>query len=149
MPDTSSHNLIDAVQQDHREVERLLDAVESASGDARRDAFAQLVEKLKAHEAAEQKVVHPLTTELGDADEAEALEAEESAAEKAIKELEGLDVDSPEFEAGFARLRSDVVQHAEEEEREEHPLILSETSDDELQRRGAEFEAAERTAAEG
>jgi hypothetical protein len=42
-----------------------------------------------------------------------------------------------------------VIQHAEEEEREEHPLILSETSDDELQRRGAEFEAAERTATEG
>ena len=105
------------------EVERMLDAVESASGDARRDAFAQLVEKLKAHEAAlqEQQVVHPLTTELGDADEADALEAEESAAEKAIKELEGLDVDSPEFEAGFARLRSDVLEQArEEEEREEH-----------------------------
>ncbi len=149
MPDTASNNLIEAVQQDHREVERMLEAVESASGDVRRDAFSQLVEKLKAHEAAEQQVVHPLTTELGDADEAAALKAEESAAEKAIKELEGLDVDSPEFESGFARLRSDVLEHAEEEEREEHPLILSETSDDELQRRGAEFEKAEQAASEG
>ena len=139
--------LIDAIQRDHREVEEMLEAVTSAKGSARRDAFEQLAAKLKAHEAAEQKVVHPLTVEEGDADEARALQAEESAASSALKELEGLDVDSPEFENAFARLKEDVLAHAEEEEHEEHPRLMRETSTDELERRKQMFEDAERDAA--
>ena len=139
--------LIDVIQHDHHEVEEMLQAVGSASGAARRDAFGRLASKLKAHEAAEQKVVHPLTADEGDTDEAQALQAEESAASKALKELEGLDVDSAEFENGFARLKADVLAHAEEEEREEHPRLMRETSPDELQRRKQMFEDAERDAA--
>jgi len=138
--------LIDAIQRDHHEVEAMLQAVASASGAARRDAFEQLTVKLKAHEAAEQKVVHPLAAEEGDADEARALRAEESAASKALTELEGLDVDSREFESGFARLKADVLAHAQEEEREEHPRLMRETSADELERRKEMFEDAERKA---
>jgi hemerythrin superfamily protein len=136
--------LIEAVQRDHREVEKLLGAVASASGEARRVAFRQLATKLKAHEEAEQKVVHPLTAAEGATDEAKSLQAEESAASKALKQLERLDVDSPEFERKFARLRSDVLAHAQEEEREEHPRLQSDTSRDELERRGRMFEDAER-----
>ena len=77
-----------------------------------------------------------------------ALRAEESAAEKALGELESLDVDSPEFERGFARLKADVLAHAQEEEREEHPRLMDETSPEELERRGQMFEDAERAAAE-
>ena len=139
--------VIDAIQRDHREVEQLLEAVTSRSGDARRRAFDELAAKLKAHEAAEQKVVHPLTEEEGDADEAEALRAEESAASKALAGLVGLDVDSAEFERGFARLKADVLAHAQEEEHDEHPRLMAETSSDELQRRRQMFEDAERDAA--
>jgi len=140
--------VIDAIQRDHREVEQMLEAVTSRSGDARRQAFDQLAAKLKAHEAAEQKVVHPLTEEEGDADEAEALRAEETAASKTLRELEGLDVDSAEFERGFARLKADVLAHAQEEEHDEHPRLMRETSADELQRRRQMFEDAERDAAD-
>ena len=149
MADEKSGGLVDAIQRDHREVEQMLEAVGSASGAARRRAFEQLAAKLKAHEAAEQAVVHPLAAAEGDAEEAEALRAEESAASSALKELEGLDVDSPEFERGFARLRADVLAHAEEEEHDEHPRLLRDTPDDELERRGQMFEAAERDAASG
>ena len=148
MADDKSATVIDAVQRDHREVEHLLEAVESTSGSGRELAFGQLAAKLKAHEAAEQKVVHPLTVEAGDAEEAQALRAEESAAAKSLKELEGLDVDSAEFATGFARLKTDVLAHAEEEEHDEHPRLLRETPDDELQRRKQMFEDAERDAAE-
>ena len=101
-------DVIDAVRRDHREVEAMLEAVESSSGDERRRAFEQLGVKLKAHEAAEQKVVHPLTAEEGSADEVDTLLTEESAASSALKKLEGLDVDSAEFERGFARMKADV-----------------------------------------
>jgi len=112
MADDKRGTVIEAIERDHREVEQMLEAVTSASGDSRQRAFEQLAAKLKAHEAAEQKVVHPLTAEEGDADEAEALRAEESAAAKALQELESLDVDSAEFETGFARLKADVLAHA-------------------------------------
>jgi hypothetical protein len=139
--------VVDVIQRDHREVEEMLQAVVSASGSARRDAFATLAAKLKAHEAAEQKVVHPLTADEGDAEEAATLQAEESAASKALERLEDLDVDSSEFESAFAHLRTDVLAHAQEEEREEHPRLLRETSADELARRAEMFEKAERDAA--
>jgi hypothetical protein len=148
MADDRSGTLIDAIQRDHREVEQMLEAVESASGDGRHRAFEQLAAKLKAHEAAEQKVVHPLTAEEGDAEEAQALRSEESKAAEALTELEGLDVDSPEFERGFARLKADVLAHAQEEERDELPGLLRDTPDDELRRRRQLFEDAERDAAQ-
>lgn len=140
---TKGEGLIEVVQRDHREVERMLETVASASGESRRQAFEQLAEKLKAHEAAEQKVVHPLAASEGEEKKAAALRSEESAASALLKKLKGLDVDSPEFEAGFARLKADVLAHAEEEEHEEHPRLVSETSPEELQRQGQEFKKAE------
>ena len=92
--------------------------------------------------------MHPLTADEGDADEAQALRAEESAASRALKELDGLDVDSAEFESGFARLKADVLAHAQEEEHEEHPRLVRETPVDELERRKEMFEDAEREASE-
>ena len=149
MSDDRRTDLIAAIQRDHREVEQLLTTVTSASGDARRRAFAELADKLKAHEAAEQKVVHPLTEQEGDPEEAQALRAEESAAAKALGKLEGLDADSPEFERAFEQLKADVLAHAQEEERDEHPRLQRETSADELERRGEQFEAEEARAAKG
>ena len=146
MADKKSGSVIDAIQRDHREVEQMLGMVESSSGDARHRAFEQLAAKLKAHETAEQQVVHPLTAQAGDADEAQALQAEESAAAKALEKLEGLDVDSPEFADGFARLKADVLAHAQEEEHDEHPRLMRDTSADELARRRQMFEDAERDA---
>lgn len=146
MADDKRGSVIDAIQRDHREVEQMIEVVESASGDVRHRAFEQLAVKLKAHEAAEQSVVHPLTADAGDADEAQALQAEESAAAKALRELEGLDVDSPAFEAGFARLKVDVLAHAHEEEHDEHPRLMRDVPADELERRRQMFEDAERDA---
>lgn len=65
MTQNTSGNRIGAVERDHREVEQMLAAVTSASGAKRRDAVQELAAKLRAHEAAEQKVVHPLTAEEG------------------------------------------------------------------------------------
>jgi hypothetical protein len=144
---TNKSTVIDAIQRDHREVEQMLEAVTSASGEARRRAFDQLAAKLKVHEAAEQQVVHPLSAEEGNAGEAQVLEAEESAASRALQELEGLDVDSREFENGFARLKADVLAHAQEEEHDEHPRLMRDTPTEELERRKDMFEKAEREAA--
>jgi hypothetical protein len=44
---------------------------------------------------------------------------EESAAEKALADLEGLDIESDDFVTGYTKLCADVVAHAEREEHEE------------------------------
>ena len=75
------------------------------------------------------------------------LQAEESAASQALAKLEGLDVDSAPFESGFAKLKADVLAHAQEEERDEHPRLVQDTPADELERRKAQFEKVEREAA--
>lgn len=139
--------VIAAVQQEHREIEQMLDRVESASGDTRRDAFGRLASKMKAHEMAEEKVVHPLAEQEGNGGTVEMLVDEESTASQALARLEAMDVDSKEFEKAFSELKRDVLAHAQQEEREEHPGLMQDTSSEELERRAGLFEQAERDAA--
>jgi hemerythrin superfamily protein len=138
--------VVGAVQRDHREIEQMLDNVESSSGAKRQDAFARLAEKLQAHEAAEEKVVHPLAKDEGNAGTVDELVGEEQTASKALEKLQGLDVDSEAFEQAFQQLKRDVLAHAEQEERDEHPRLLEETPADELERREGMFEREERSA---
>lgn len=136
------------VQQDHREIEQMLDRVETSGGAARRDAFDRLASKMKAHETAEEQVVHPLAKQEGNADTVDELVGEENTASQALQRLEGMDVDSDEFERAFAELKRDVLAHAQQEEREEHPGLMHDTPADELERRADLFEQAEEDAAE-
>ena len=144
MTDDQARGVIAAVQRDHREIEQMLAAVESTSGAARRQAFDRLAGKLKAHEAAEEQVVHPLAKDEGNRAAVEDLVGEETSAAKALTKLDGMDVDSQEFDRAFASLKRDVLSHAQEEEREEHPALLEDTPVDELERREKMFEKAER-----
>jgi hypothetical protein len=138
--------VVAAVQQDHREIEEMLDRVEMASGDARKGAFDRLASKMKAHETAEEQIVHPLAKQEGNTDTVEELVNEEMSASRALKKLEGMDVDSDEFETAFAQLKRDVLAHARQEEREEHPSLMEDTPADELERRAGMFEKAEQAA---
>jgi hemerythrin superfamily protein len=141
-------DLIAAVRRDHREIEQMIDAVESTSGGERREALDRLVQKLKAHETAEEEVVHPLAKDEGNEQTVGALIAEETAASRALAKLEGLDTDSRGFDEAFASLKRDVLAHAQQEERDEHPRLAQQTPNDELARRGAMFEKAENDAAQ-
>jgi hypothetical protein len=99
---------------------------------------------MKAHEAAEEQVVHPLAQAEGNADTVNELVDEEMTAAKVLEKLEGMDVDSAEFEQQFAELKRDVLSHARQEERDEHPRLLEDTAPEDLERRGKMFENAER-----
>ncbi len=147
MNDDSATGVVAAVQRDHREIEQMIENVESSTGDARRQAFDRLASKLKAHEHAEEAVVHPLAKDEGNAETVTELVDEETTASKALQQLQGMDVDSGEFDAAFAKLKKDVLAHAQQEERDEHPQILHDTSAEELERRAEQFEQAEGDAA--
>src|SRR6476620_11380692 len=138
--------VIAVVQRDHKEIERMLDDVESTSGPDRERAFDALVHKLLAHESAEQQVVHPLGEQAG-ADEIERdVEGEEHSAETALKKFDDLDVNSAEFRDAFEKLKRDVKAHAQHEERDEHPRIMAEVPRQTLERLAQAFEEAEQKA---
>jgi hemerythrin superfamily protein len=147
MSNAKPTGVVAAVQRDHRDIEKMLDEVEKASGTARREAFERLATKLKAHEEAEDEVVHPLAKEEGAGEKVDHLEDEEDEASQMLTRLQKMDCDSDEFTRLFAELKQDVLHHAQEEEKDEHTRIMRDTPPDELERRGEMFEAAEDKAA--
>ena len=146
MSNGQTSGVVASVQQDHREIEQMLDRVEAASGDARRAAFERLATKMKAHETAEEQVVHPLAKQEGNGVTVDELVDEEDTASQALQRLASMDVDSDEFEQAFTELKHDVLAHAQQEEREEHPSLMHDTSSEELDRRAKMFEQAEQAA---
>jgi hemerythrin superfamily protein len=136
----ASDGLVAAVQQVHEQIKSLLNEV--AGG--KRDAFETLAATAAAHEAAEQKVVHPLTqrAEGGEAVAAERVD-EEREGEDVLERLKALGVDHPQFDELFSKFRTAVLQHATNEETKEHP-ILERTLSPEASRKAAdEFRAAQ------
>ncbi|MGK5637527.1 hemerythrin domain-containing protein [Streptomyces sp. URMC 126] len=117
-PDTDVVGLLTA---QHGWIRDLFDEVERTEGDERRDAFRRLVRLLAVHETAEEEVVHPFVRRSvdGGKDIAEDRLAEEREAKEALKRLDGMDPDDPEFLPGLLALRSAVTEHARAEERYE------------------------------
>ncbi len=139
----SAIGVIGRVQQDHAKIKAMMTEVETTTGEAKRDAFEDLVRQLAVHETAEEEVVHPLAKDAGGDQVANERLREEDAAKKLLADLDGMDVTSPDFEPRFTQLRMNVLEHAEREEREEHPLIAGAESPEELERAGRLFGIAE------
>ncbi len=143
---TRPDDLVAAVLEDHADIQSLLNDVDTSTGDSRQEAFEQLVAKLAVHETAEEQVVHPLARRVADADGVvdERIE-EEDKGKKALAELEKMGTSAPEFQSKFDQLRVDVLQHAENEEHKEHPL-LELADEDRLVKAATAFRAAQRIA---
>lgn len=144
--DQSATGVIDVIRRDHREIEEMLAEVEGAKGQSREEAFSALAQKLKAHETAEQEVVHPITDEVGAPDVADSVEKEETIASQILASMEDLDVSSDEFETKFQELKAGVMAHAQHEEAEEHPRIMESESAETLEELGRDFESVENAA---
>jgi iron-sulfur cluster repair protein YtfE (RIC family) len=141
-------NLVDALVEDHKEVKQLFSAMETATGEHRRDLFDQLREQLVRHEVAEEEIVRPLTRKYVPGGDmiADARIAEESAAERLLKVLEKTSFDSAEWNRDLAELRNSVLLHAAEEESDEFPLLRQHVEDKDLVRYGDVFETAKKVA---
>ncbi len=104
----------------HDQIAALLRAVQQTAGEDRRLAFDEFSAYLAAHEAAEEEAVHP-AARTGAGGVMEQRLAEEHDAGTLITTLEGLDVDSADFNTTFEQLNRAVLQHAHHEERDEFP----------------------------
>ncbi len=139
---TADTNVIDVIQNEHREIEALLAKVADANSPGRVAAFDELAEHLAKHEAAEQAVVRPEIEKI-DGAEADSREAEEAKADEMLERLRALEVGSGEFDALFRTFRAAVLSHAKHEEAEEHPKLEANLDAERLEQMGDDFVQAE------
>lgn len=140
-------SIVAVLLKQHVLIRHLFAKVASAHGEARRVAFDSLRTVLAVHEAGEEIVVRPVSKKAADGSIAEARNAEEKAAAETLAGLERFeDLDSPEFAVALAAFEKDVTAHAEQEEREEFPYLLTTLDDDRQLKMGARLLKVEETA---
>jgi hemerythrin superfamily protein len=136
-------DVIDLLVAQHNEIKALFAQVRAAQGEAKRQAFQDLVRLLAVHESAEEQVVHPAArADAGDA-VVDARLHEEDRAKHALSELYDLGVDAADFDARFAAFELEVLTHATHEEQEEFPELRRNTDTDKLRRMAGAVRAAE------
>jgi hypothetical protein len=147
---TRELDAIDLLLEQHAHIEDLFRAVLKASGDARREAFDDLVRLLAMHETAEEEVIHPLARRRVDGGDA-VIERRLEEEREAKQMLAGL-VDMADrgdgaldesFEVELRRLRLAVLAHARKEERCEFGWLRHAVGEDRLRTLAGAVRAAE------
>jgi hemerythrin superfamily protein len=143
-----SQNGIDFLLGQHQQVEKLLDAVKTGSGEAKKQSFDELRELLAVHETAEELILRPVTRNSveGGKEIADARIAEENEAKDVLSQLEKLDVSSQEFTTMFESFAGDVQKHAHNEETYEFPKVQESQDADALAKLEKALEVAEKMA---
>lgn len=140
--------LVALLLADHQEAKRLLDRFDSLPASQRDQAFCEVTYELVRHEVAEEEVVYPALRRYVDGgdDIADMRIAEQSTAEQLLADMEKAGVESPEFSSMFVKLRTDVLAHAEAEERTVFPELTSCIGADDLRQLGRRYETAKKAA---
>lgn len=146
--DSQITDIVDALKQDHRAAEQLLDAFDTPAVARREDWFCNLRESLVRHEVAEEIAVYPAIRHLGDptVDVINARIEEQAGAERLLSAMEKMDLDSEEFADTFVALKSAVLQHARNEETTVFPAIESHKSFEQRRMMGQRYERAKAAA---
>ncbi|MEU6852169.1 hemerythrin domain-containing protein [Actinacidiphila alni] len=132
--------------EQHARIRGLFARIALGEGDEKKAAFDQLRGLLAVHEAAEELILRPVAKKTAGESEADARNAEEKEASRVLKQLESMDVASPEFESAIAEFEQAVSAHAEHEEREEFPAIVAQCTADQRYSMGERLRRAEHLA---
>jgi hemerythrin superfamily protein len=117
-------DVVDVLLDQHDQIRRSLEEVATAVGEAKAVAFLEVETNLYVHETGEQQVVHPVMRDVaGESGLVDGLVAEEQDADRLLGRLRDLDVNHPDFDTLFARLRDTVTAHLQAEEGEEFPRL--------------------------
>jgi hypothetical protein len=126
MSDAQPETHVEAVLRvQHDRIESLLTAVSRGPADTRATTFEALSMLVLLHETAERRVLDPVLQELGDAGRQIVLRRRISEGRilDALTSLRQMDATSRRFLQWFLRLRVDMEDHMEAEERELFPLL--------------------------
>lgn len=144
---TATHDKSDAIdflQTQHSEIRDLMERVEREAGEEKAELFQCLVRLLAVHETAEEEVVHPEARQSDLAGRVvDARVGEEGKAKQMLADLEEMGVHDPAFDTNFAAFRAAVLEHAENEESLEFPLLRDAHDEAVLTRMTTELKAAE------
>jgi hemerythrin superfamily protein len=136
-------DVIRILLEQHARIRELFADVKSSSGEHKQQAFDELRALLAVHETAEEMVLRPVSQEIAGAAVAEARNHEEAEANKVLAQLEDLDCSSAEFDLLLATFEQSVSDHAENEESEEFPAVLSSCDEQRRADLGLRIKAAE------
>jgi hypothetical protein len=146
-------DVIDVLEQDHREVEAMFAELESLRGAAteeekerRKAVTEQVTIELVRHSVAEEVLVYPKVEEKVSAEEAEHARKEHAEAEETLQRLEKLDADDPTFDDELATLMAEIRHHIEDEEGQMFAHMRQVIDADELQKLGERVEAFKKVA---
>lgn len=124
-----SADVIDLIMQDHREVERLFETLQSEP-DVRAGLTPFLVTLLAAHSRAEEAEVYPVARdEAGEGEDVAHSQEEHLLADRLLAELSECDPFSSVYEGKLAEVIDAVTHHVEEEESTVLPGMRSRLDD--------------------
>ncbi|MFC7272866.1 hemerythrin domain-containing protein [Paractinoplanes rhizophilus] len=149
MADTTAPDVVDVLTADHRDVTALIGEIWTIRDPMmRRDLADTAISELVRHAVAEEMYVYPaMRKHLPDGDKAVEHDTEEhKELEQVMKELEGLDVDGPEFDETLRRLETILADHIQDEESEQFPELRQRIPRDELVELAGKVETAKKLA---
>lgn len=136
-------DVVRVLLEQHARIRELFADVKTAEGEHKRHAFDELRALLAVHETAEEMVLRPVTARTAGQAVVDARNQEEADANEVLKNLERLDVDSPDFDQMLDDFESAVDDHAEAEESEEFPTVLADCDEEQRRTMGTHLRAAE------
>jgi hemerythrin superfamily protein len=130
------------LKQQHDEVEELLDSVEKARKQERKQAlFNELADKLAAHATMEEQLFYPRVNAKQTKELVLESTEEHLAVKRVLADMLKLDVEDDRFDAKLSVLKEEVRHHArDEEEKELFPLVRKLLSREELTELGTQME---------
>ena len=139
-------DVIRILLEQHARIQELFQDVSSATGEHKQQAFDELRALLAVHETAEEMVLRPVSNDTAGDQVAEARNNEEAKANEVLKQLEDMDVNSPDFDRQLTDFQKAVVRHAENEETQEFPTILASVGEEKRASMGSQIRKAESVA---
>jgi len=111
------------LEADHRQVERLFEAIDKTEGDERTPLIDELKTSLLAHMALEEQVLYPAMAPATGKESVEEGSKEHELARKALTDMVDLAPDDPGFGAAMDATKASIEHHVEEEEGELFPKL--------------------------
>lgn len=128
-----SKQLFDLLKKDHREVEKLMKQIESASHEKRESIFEVLKQELTLHMQIEEKEFYPKLQKVQEMkDRMEDAIQEHREVKEYLSELEDLDQDEDEWLSSFQDMQEAIQHHVEDEEEEIFPDSKKYLSEEQL-----------------
>lgn len=149
MTNETDRDVVDVLTADHREVTALIGEIKTVRDPmVRRDLTDTAISELVRHAVAEEMYVYPaMRKHLPDGEKSVQHDIEEhKELERAMKELEDVDVNTPEFETALGRLDEILADHVQDEESDQFPELRQRIPREELVTMAGKVETAKKLA---